>query len=168
MLPLGRMRELAVAMAIAVGPVAADFCHMFYVNADTNLEDAQLGYMDEVLTVDNDYSFTGLLYMDRNDGDTSRTSKAMEYLLDENGHQSDDEGDPDINLGKDGKSGRCSVLGASKCVENLEDIYARARHHVGTHSGSVCNMGSDAVFALAKEDFVFQHAWRWRFWYLRR
>lgn len=60
---------------------------MFYVNADTNLEEAQLGDMLEVLRIPYDSTFTGLLYMDRNDASTSPTNKPMQYLLDSNGVQ---------------------------------------------------------------------------------
>eukprot|EP00928_Gymnodinium_smaydae_P071237 TRINITY_DN54882_c0_g1_i1.p1 TRINITY_DN54882_c0_g1~~TRINITY_DN54882_c0_g1_i1.p1 ORF type:complete len:1012 (-),score=151.69 TRINITY_DN54882_c0_g1_i1:161-3196(-) len=89
-----RSRRYALATALAAAAPAAvsgSFCHLFYVNADTNLESAQLGDMNEILKIKNDPTFTGLLYMDRNNAQTSTSSAPMEHLLDESGHETRNE-----------------------------------------------------------------------------
>eukprot|EP00401_Gymnodinium_catenatum_P001258 CAMPEP_0117460814 /NCGR_PEP_ID=MMETSP0784-20121206/2201_1 /TAXON_ID=39447 /ORGANISM="" /LENGTH=1046 /DNA_ID=CAMNT_0005254497 /DNA_START=1 /DNA_END=3142 /DNA_ORIENTATION=- len=88
-----RIRSVVACVAsFMLLPAAAKsgFCHMFYVNADTNLEAYQVGDMQEVLSVDPS-KFTGLLYMDRNGADTSSSGSAMDNLYDKDGRLTTEE-----------------------------------------------------------------------------
>eukprot|EP00929_Paragymnodinium_shiwhaense_P000550 TRINITY_DN100794_c0_g1_i1.p1 TRINITY_DN100794_c0_g1~~TRINITY_DN100794_c0_g1_i1.p1 ORF type:complete len:1165 (+),score=331.65 TRINITY_DN100794_c0_g1_i1:102-3596(+) len=63
----------------------AGFCHLLYINADTNLEKYQVGDMQELLNQDSEH-FSAFMYMDRNGGATSNDHNPMANLY-HNGQQ---------------------------------------------------------------------------------